>query len=506
MDKWWSGRAAQVAREDLVMFINACFSCTGQHEFYDTGHDQRVSIDFLHDYIAGNYRLLYARTLAAGINHFNRTRIIFKLLSTGRRASPDHRAEESALITAALHQLPPQRAWHLLEELRRERVNNRRSRAIAHAYLRRRPDQSFDAVKYRACLRAVAVHAHLPLTGELGPFLFRHWRQRTYQTTLFEQFRQAHYSVEAVYTLPFTVAEGLAAKHHIPRALFLERIEGQMTALEKFRLRQSVARAGGTEPRVDFGRLPLTRLALYLLSLPGRERLDQRDILHAAMEQAARRALRAAPLRLGRVAAVLDRSYSSSGSREKHRRPLAVALAVHYLLQSAARHFRAFWTAPVDDPLLVEARGQSDLATPLLDALAWEPDLVVIISDGFENDPPGGAAEVLRVYRTKLDPTHRLGIVHCNPVFNSETLAPQAISAYVPTVGLRDAEDLPTVLGFARFADGSASLAELEKYLAVRAKHLLGDGHSLDEKDAEVGESEAPVWSTADAMIVEEDG
>lgn len=361
-------------------------------------------------------------------------------------------------------------------------------------------------MKYRACLRAVAVHAHLPLTGELGPFLFRHWQQRAYQTSLFEQFRQAHYSAEAVYVLPFTVAEGLAAKHHIPRALFLERIEEQMTALEKLRLQQSAARAGGTAPRLDFGRMPLTRLALYLLSLPGRERLDQRGMLQAAMERAARRALRAAPLRLGRVAAVLDCSYSSSGSREKHRRPLAVALAAHYLLQAAAQHFRAFWTAPVADPLLVEARGQSDLATPLLDALAWEPDLVVIISDGFENDPPNGAAEILRVYRTKLDPTHRTGIVHCNPVFNSETLAPQAISVHVPTVGLRDAEDLPTVLGFARLADGSASLAELEEYLAARTKHLLGDGHSLDKQDAANRESGAPVWNSGDAAVGEDDG
>lgn len=222
----WSARAAQVAREDLVTFINACLNCTGQREFYDTAHGQRVSMDFLHDYIAGNYRLLYTYTLAAGINHFNQAQIILKLLATGRRTPPQQRAEESALITAALHRLPTQRAWHLLEELRHRRVNNRRARAMARAYLQRRSDQSFDAVKYRGSVRAVAVHAHLPLAGELGPFLFRHWQQRAYQTVLFEQFRQAHYSAEAVYALPFTVAEGLAAKHHIPRATFLGRIEG----------------------------------------------------------------------------------------------------------------------------------------------------------------------------------------------------------------------------------------------------------------------------------------
>ena len=33
-------RAEQVAREDLVMFVNACFSCTGQREFYNDARGQ----------------------------------------------------------------------------------------------------------------------------------------------------------------------------------------------------------------------------------------------------------------------------------------------------------------------------------------------------------------------------------------------------------------------------------------------------------------------------------
>jgi hypothetical protein len=33
-----ASRVAQVAREDLVMFINACLACTGQREFYDDAY------------------------------------------------------------------------------------------------------------------------------------------------------------------------------------------------------------------------------------------------------------------------------------------------------------------------------------------------------------------------------------------------------------------------------------------------------------------------------------
>ncbi|MDZ8096912.1 MAG: hypothetical protein RMZ42_33970 [Nostoc sp. DedQUE05] len=467
-----TNRTEQVAREDLVMFINACLACTGQKEFYDDAYGQRVSIDFLHDYILGNYRLLYARTLAAGINHFNQAEIILKLLATGKDTRPEHRQEEGALIAYALNALPPQRAWGVLQQLRQRKINNRRSRAIARDYLSMRRDMSFDAVKYRAKVRAIATHAHLKLQGELGIFLFRNWKQNSYSTQLFEQFRQAHYSAEAIYNLPFTIAEGFAVKHKVPRDVFLSRIQQQMTLGEKLRL-QGAAERTETDINVDFGRLPLTKLALYILSLPWETRQHQRDILHQALERSARLALKKAPLKLGKVAAVLDCSYSSSGSSEKRRRPLGVAMATHYLLQAAAREYQTFWTVPVEYSLQVTARGQTDLATPLLAALESRADLVVIISDGCENDPPNGAAEVLRVYRNKLDPCRRTSIIHCNPVFNSDDFSLRTLSPFVPTVGLRDAEDLPTMLNFARFAEGSAPLSELETYLAERVQQLI---------------------------------
>ncbi len=473
---WERERREQVAREDLVMFVNACFACSGQREFYSDGQDQRVSIDFLHRYILGNYRRLYARTLAAGINHFNQAQIILNLLATGREADREHRAEEGALLAAALHALPPPRAWRVLETLRARRVNNRRARAVAREYLARRRDLPFDAVKYRSKVHNAARHAHLRLPGEVGGFLFKGWQRRVFQTPLLESFRQAHHSAEAVYLLPYTVAEGLAAKHKIPRDVFLERIAPQMTAGERLRLQKTAARTGDLALEIDWERLPLTRLALYALSLTDDERRARREVLHPALHGAARRALAQAPLRLGRVAAVLDGSYSSSGSSEKRRRPLAVALAAHYLLGCASDDYRAFWTPPTPDPLLARARGQTDLATPLLDALEWGADLVVVVSDGCENDPPRGASELLRVFRTKLDPARRTSIVHCNPVFDPDDFTLRPLSPLVPTVGLRDAEDLPTMLGFARFAEGTLPLGELEAYLAARVARMIGAG------------------------------
>ncbi|AKT41934.1 hypothetical protein [Chondromyces crocatus] len=464
---------ARVEREDLVMFINACFACSGQAEYYGPAGGQAVSIEFLHEYILGNYRRLYARTLAAGINHFNQGLILLNLLAQGAQGrGPAGRAEEGRLVAAALRALPPQRALKVLRLVRERRINNRRSRAVIRAYLDGRPDPAFDAVKYRGLVRAIAAHAHLRLQGELGPFLFTPRRRSSFVTPLFEQWRQARYAQGAIFELPFTVAEGIAAERGLSREEILRRGAGRMTAGEQLRLQRSATREG-VQIAFDLGRASLTRLALYLLSLPIEERLARKEELRAALSRAANRALRRSPTALGRVAAVLDRSHSSSGTTEKRRRPLGVALGVSALLRAAAREYRAFWTVPTDDELLVTPRGQTDLAGPLLDALDWGAEVIVIVSDGFENDPAGMAGGIAHVFRSRLDPKARTSIVHFNPVFDSERYAPRSLGPAIPTVGLRDAEDLPTVLGFARFAEGTAPLSELEQYLEGRVTEML---------------------------------
>ena len=127
-----------------------------------------------------------------------------------------------------------------------------------------------------------------------------------------------------------------------------------MTEGEKLRLQTATRDMKRVELEMDWTRLPLTKLALYILSLPFDLRRERKEELDHALRQAAHTVLRRSPLRVGKVAAVLDCSYSSSGSSEKRRRPLGVALAAHVLLEQAAGEFCAFWTRPPETPLLVE--------------------------------------------------------------------------------------------------------------------------------------------------------
>lgn len=471
----------RVACEDVVMFVNAAIASTAQREFRDDAGAQRMSLGFLHEYVLGNYRDLYAATLALDINHFNAAKIVTNLLRTASAADSRQRTTEGRLIAARLRQLPPQRVYGVFRELRRLGVNNRRSRAIMRDWVARRPDPAFDAVKYRRSLSVVARHAHLPLPGEVGTVLFD-WRQpKRYETPILEAWRRAHYEQRALYELPYTVAEGLAAHHGIDRARFLTGIAPKLTDRERMRLQSSAAQHDVGAVVMDLAEAPLTRLAVYALSLPRPERARRRDELTQALHTAARRAARRQAGTWGRVVAVLDDSYSSSGSGTKRRRPLAVALATHYLLAALAREYVGLWLTHRGDPLMVHPIGATALGARIVDGLEHRPDRLVIVSDGWDNAPPGQAAEVLRVWTTRLDTDRRTSIVHLNPVYDSDTFDVRRIGPGVATVGVRDAEDVAALVELARFATGGAGFDELRAHLTDRVDRFL----AADPSEAE---------------------
>ncbi|MDT7847762.1 hypothetical protein [Streptomyces justiciae] len=464
-----------VAADDVLLFVNAAITATGQREFHADAGTQRLSLDFLHAYMLGNYRDLYAGVLALDINDHNATLIVRRLLETSAEATVEQRRSEGRLIAGRLALLPPQRVYGLFRALRRAGVNNRRTRALLRDWLAARPDLAFDAVKYRSGLKQALRHAHLaPGDSELGTFLFAPLSRAHYDTPILETWRRAHYEQTAVYELPYTVAEGFAAKHGIPRTVFLERIAPRMTRLEALRLQETAERRGVAEAvAVDLARMPLTRLAGYVLSLPAAERVERREELTSALRAAAARVAGAHRGTWGRVTAVLDDSFSSYGSGAKRRRPLAVALACHYLLEALADRYAGLWTSGRREALLAHPVGPTPLGERILDALDTAPDRLVIVSDGWDNAPPGLAAEVLRVWRTRLDPERRTSVVHLNPVYDADDFDVRRLAPSVPTAGVRDAEDLPALVEIAQFAEGRTGLAELTAYLDARAERLL---------------------------------
>lgn len=471
-----------VAAEDVLLFVNAATASTGQREFSESADQQAISLSFLHEYMRVNYRELYAATLALGINDHNAMLVVRGLLASGRDATPEHRAMEGRLIARTLATLPPPRVFRLFKALRRDGVNNRRTRAVIRDWMTGLQGPAYHAVKYRSGFKAGLKHAHVDLgDGELRDFLFGPLKRKPYRTPILETWRQAHYDGNALYQLPYTIAEGFAAKHGVKREVFLERIDKQKTSYERLRT--------GTEPidPLDMmdGRskycgtedIPwLTRLAVRMMAMPLDERAARRGELTDGLRRFARWETGDLRGTWGRVTAVLDDSFSAFGSPVKRRRPLAVAVATHFLLEALAApgQYTPLWISGRDDPLLSYPNGATPLGMRLLDALETAPERIVVVSDGWDTSPPGLAAEVLRVWRTRLDPAQRVDIVHVNPVFDAEGLDVRALSPLVPSVGIRDAEDLVLLVELAQFAQGRVGLPELMAYLDGRVRRFLG--------------------------------
>ncbi len=100
------------------------------------------------------------------------------------------------------------------------------------------------------------------------------------------------------------------------------------------------------------------------------------------------------------------------------------------------------------------------------------------------------------MWRTRLDPEHRTSIVHLNPVYDAEGFDVRRLAPTVPTAGLRDAEDLPALVEFARFAEGRTDLAELTAHLAARTERFLAGDDAVRVLAAPAAVSAEPVDGT----------
>ncbi|MDA2803978.1 hypothetical protein [Nocardiopsis suaedae] len=465
--------------EDVLRFANAAISGTGQREFRTGAAGQRLTLDFLHDYVRVNFRDLYAASLALDVNDHNAARIVHGLLSDPGEpgAAALDRRTEGALVSQRLAHMPPQRVYRLFRRLAAERVNNRRTRTVIARWISRRRDLAFDAVKYRAGLTAAARHAHLRLPGEVSAFCFSPpHRAGSFATPLLESYREAHYTVEAAYELPLSVGEGFAAKHGVPRKEFLSRARASATGGELLRLDRSL-RGHGLEG-ADLRRVGLTRLCSYVLALPVADREERREELTAALRAAARRIAGGQAGTWGPTAAVLDDSYSSFGSPVKRNRPLAVALACHFVLEELSVRYTPHWVSGRRDALTVRPEGATPLAETIMDALEDGPERLVVVSDGHDDAPPVPAA-LLDAWRTRVDPDRRTAAVHLNPVMDADEMEPARLAGSVPTVGIRDASALPSLVELARFGEGRSGLAELREHLDRRVAAYIAD---VDEK------------------------
>lgn len=85
----------------------------------------------------------------------------------------------------------------------------------------------------------------------------------------------------------------------------------------------------------------------------------------------------------GRLALIVDASISMSGYGERQYSILSQAIALQMVLQKSCKDLTVFTTGGTGSP--PQPDGTADLAETLLKALTLEPELILIVSDGYEN-------------------------------------------------------------------------------------------------------------------------
>ena len=445
-------------------FLDTAATATSRATYYNTRAEQEAAIESVHGELFELDRGVYAASLMLpGLTDFSRQIGAVRLLrsaqtSDGWLTTP----QEAAIMRGLLRALPPQRMLKMFGMLRKKRVNNSRTRRLILSTVLGADNLEFWAVKYRRKLETALVHAwgrrsasvmravlakpaddrtdkeRQIVQRHLGRFVDGNI-ERVEQCVRFilgdedgltlrrlAAYRDAKCDLASGRVLPFETLEGLRSRFHRDKtsAEVLELTKSQLTTGQKIGL-QRKAQEADVEVEFDPTNYDAVRLYVYAFEM------GLSDAIREELTRKARATAHRLPVRFEHAAILLDVSASMMGHDTQAMRPISVALALRDVLAETAERStivtsdgRVAATAE-----LIEPTGDTSLAAGLITLLKREPDVVFVLTDGYENAPAGRFAEVIRAVR-------RMGVetpIHqFSPVFAAETRGVRSLSDAVP--------------------------------------------------------------------------
>ena len=226
-------------------------------------------------------------------------------------------------------------------------------------------------------------------------------------------YAKAKTNIQLGTSLPLETLEGIRSTYHpsIDPVEVIHITYQGLTHGQKIKL-QKRAKAATVEVQFDPTKYHPIQLYLYAFEQ------DMTPDIQTALQQKAKKLAAAMQLQLGHCAILLDASASMHGDSTQPLRPMAAALALRDVLVAAAAQNTVLLCGGQQQGLLVRPQGCSDLSEQMVQAFQAQPDVVFVISDGYENSPAGRLAETLTAIR-------RLGfhtpVYQCSPVMAAET-------------------------------------------------------------------------------------
>ena len=329
-------------------------------------------------------------------------------------------------------------------------MNNARVRKAILTEILANPSLEFTAVKYRRKIRVALAHAFGKRRASvLVSILMKRPSQRTDSERrlvrrdidryargreflardavafvfgrpvphrpLFAAYRGARERLALGRGLPPEVLEGIRGVYHpwTPPKDVLEITKDALTVGQRIQV-QKRAETADVDVRFDPRRYDAVRLYLYAF-----ERGEVAADVARALDAKAREVAAAIDLGIARVGVLLDASASMAGRSTQPLRPIATGLALRDALAATATERAVVRVAGgVADGRLIRPEGDSSLAHELVKLFREAPDVVFVITDGYENAPAGRFGEVLAVAREIGIETP---VYQVSPVFAAES-------------------------------------------------------------------------------------
>ena len=361
-------------------------------------------------------------------------------ITQGQAVSKSQKQQEDRLILELLPNLPVSSVLQGFLQLVKRRVNNQRTSGWIRAYIFGAPQLESWAVTYRQTLRKLIRHAlGAPVTQTCthkfllekpdkktkaylqryvlryaknaalvqDVFLFLFGKLEQSQFSLLNTYLEARYDIEAGKGLPFKVLRGIAgtfqpdiSQRHLRRLAGGEKLKRDVTK------------------EVD-GSL-VGKIKQYYQSTTDISHLNK-----AIEAEAAQIATWDA-----NVYILVDASASMQGFGHREYNNIAIAMGLLKVFQKRIRQTEIGWigATPKDNNAFPQPVGTTALAPALIKAVQTQPELIILISDGYENVEQGDTPMILAALK-KLG--IKIPMLHIIPAFTER----EKIANRQPLVG-----------------------------------------------------------------------
>ena len=414
-------------------FIDASLNATSRATFYNTESEQIENSKRIHSSLMSFDRGIYAISLLLpGITDYTVQLGTANLLSHPvNRSGLLTAGEEKNLILWLAGKLPAQRMLKLFIGLKENRINNSRTRSIILGSILNSPKIEFRAVKYRTKLMACLSHAWGRRQSSIlvsilkkdeskrnskekkliEKYIDRYMenindKDKIYQCIRFifrdeenislktlKAYAEAKKKIEAGRILPYEVLEGIRSVYHpdISNNEVLKFSKSTLTDNQKITLQRKAKEAN---VKVDFNPEKFDAVKLYLYAYE----MGMTEKIKKVLCDKAEKATFLFNLEDKKAGILIDCSQSMRGPDTQKLRPMATALAVRDVLVRSAKESVIVYSGEneVDENDMIIPAGSTDLAKGLIELMMQEPDVIFILSDGYENSPSGRMSEVIR--------------------------------------------------------------------------------------------------------------